>query len=41
MHIDDLMYMDIGAVFDILTEASNDSAKYEELATQEDMDNFN
>lgn len=40
MHIGDLEYLDIGAVFDIITESSNDSAEYQQLASQEDMDNF-
>lgn len=40
MHLDDLEYLDIGAVMDIFTESSNDSATYDQLASQEDMDNF-
>ena len=40
MHMTDLEYLDIGSVFDIITESSNDSAEYTQLASQEDMDNF-
>lgn len=40
MHVADLVYFDIGAVMDILTESANDSAQYDQLASQKDMDNF-
>ncbi len=34
----DLDELDIGMVFDMFTERSNDDVKYPRLATQEDMD---
>ena len=36
----DLEALDIGDVYDILTESANDSFEYQELATQEDIDRF-
>ena len=40
LSIQDLDYLTIGMVMDIWTEKANDSAKYENLATQEDFDKF-
>ena len=36
----DLDEITLGMVFDIITEQRNDSHEYDELATQEDIDNF-
>ena len=36
----DLQFLDMGMVYDILIEHRNDSAKYNRVATQEDMDKF-
>lgn len=36
----DLDYLTIGIVYDMITEHANDDYEYEELATQEDMDKF-
>lgn len=36
----DLDVLDVGMVYDILTEAGNDHYKYNQLATQEDYDRF-
>ena len=38
--IEDLDLLEIGMVFDMATEMSNDSFEYEELATQDDFDSF-
>ena len=38
--IGDLDYLTIGMVMDIWTEKANDSAKYDNLAMQEDFDKF-
>lgn len=40
LSITDLDVLEQGTVFDILTESSNDSCEYKQLATQEDMDRF-
>jgi len=40
IRIDDLDNLDVGIVFDILTEAGNDSEEYDIKATQEDFDKF-
>ena len=40
MSQDDLDTLEAGTVFDILTEAGNDSCDYEPVATQEDIDRF-
>lgn len=40
LHMSDLEQLTVGFVFDVLTEAGNDSAKYRELATQRDFDRF-
>ena len=36
----DLDDLEAGTVFDILTESSNDEAKYKLLASQDDFDRF-
>ena len=36
----DLDDLDLGMVFDMLTERSNDGVNYAQVATQSDMDNF-
>ena len=36
----DLEELTLGMVYEILAEKHNDSYEYEELATQEDIDNF-
>ena len=36
----DLHYLDMGMIYDILIEHRNDSAHYDRIATQEDMDKF-
>lgn len=38
--MNDLDRLTLGMVFDMFTEYSNDSCEYEELATQEDFNNF-
>lgn len=38
--MDDLDELEAGTVFDIMTEAANDEAKYTPLADQEDFDRF-
>lgn len=38
--MDALEMITFGMLIDILTENSNDSYEYDELATQEDVDNF-
>lgn len=40
LSISDLDDMDMGEVFDMITEHSNDDYDYQELAGQEDFDNF-
>ncbi len=40
IRIEDLDNLDVGMVFDILTEAANDNAEYDLKATQEDFDKF-
>lgn len=40
LSIRDLDYLTIGMVMDIWTEKGNDSVKYDNLATQEDFDEF-
>lgn len=32
--------IDLGLFYDMMTERSNDSAEYNRIATQEDMDRF-
>ena len=36
----DLDNLEHGFIADMLTELANDDCKYQQLATQEDMDNF-
>lgn len=36
----DLFDLERGEVFDMMTEWCNDREKYDQVATQEDMDNF-
>jgi hypothetical protein len=36
----DLALIDVGMVFDMMTESGNDSCKYPFKASQADMDNF-
>lgn len=38
--IDDLDGLEYGMVIDMMTEADNDGAKYNYVATQEDMDRW-
>ncbi len=38
--INDLEQLDEGMVVDMLTESANDSAEYQDCASQEDMDRF-
>jgi len=40
LRLSDLDDLEIGTVFDIMTEASNDEFKYKQVATQSDMDSF-
>ncbi len=40
LHMDDLDQLTYGMVVDIMTEQTNDSHKYRQLATQEDFDRF-
>lgn len=36
----DLFDLEIGEVYDMMTESINDHEEYDELATQDDYDNF-
>lgn len=38
--LDDLDSLEYGTVTDMITESSNDSFEYKELASQEDFDKF-
>lgn len=40
LSITDLDHLTIGMVFDMFTERANDSVEYDQVATQEDIDNF-
>jgi len=40
IRFEDLYFMEIGEVYDMMTEYCNDREDYDLLATQEDMDNF-
>lgn len=40
MSQDDLDTLELGTVYDIMTEAENDDYKYKQIATQEDFDRF-
>lgn len=37
--LNELIELEYGEVIDLMIEAANDNAKYDELAIQEDMDN--
>ena len=36
----DLFDLELGEVYDMMTESCNDRAEYNQVATQEDMDNI-
>ena len=38
--LDEIDRLSTGEIFDILTEKSNDSAHYDRIASQEEMDRF-
>lgn len=38
--MNDLDNMNLGMLYDIFTEKQNDSFEWDELATQDDIDNF-
>lgn len=38
--ISELSMLEEGQVYDLLTESGNDSEEYDEIATQEDFDNW-
>lgn len=40
LSMEDLDELDLGMVFDMFTEKSNDSVNYAKVATQEDFDRF-
>lgn len=40
LKMSDLEALDIGTVFDMMTEYDNDSCEYKEIASQEDFDKF-
>lgn len=40
LKLPDLEFLDMGDVYDILTEAGNDNCHYKQLATQSDFDKF-
>lgn len=40
IHLDDLDKLDIGLIYDIFVEKSNDSFEYAVKASQEDMDRW-
>ena len=40
MTLADLDDLELGTVFDIMTEAGNDDCKYKEVANQDDFDRF-
>ena len=40
MTLADLDDLELGTVFDIMTEAANDNCEYKQVATQEDFDRF-
>lgn len=40
IHIADLEALSIGTVFDLFTEADNDSYPYQDMANQADFDRF-
>ena len=40
MSVSDVEELDMGFIYDMFTEADNDSLEYPEVAEQEDFDNF-
>ena len=40
LRLDDLDELEMGTVFDIMTEAENDTCVYKQLASQADFDRF-
>ena len=38
--IPELSLLEEGQIYDLLTESGNDSEEYDEIATQEDFDNW-
>ena len=40
LSMDDLDELDLGMVYDMFTEKSNDTYEWREVATQEDFDKF-
>lgn len=40
LRIGDLDLLDVGMVYDMFIEHSNDTADWKQIATQSDMDNF-
>lgn len=40
IRFEDLFWMEAGEVYDMMTEYCNDREKYDQVATQEDFDNF-
>ena len=40
IHMEDLEKLEFGMVVDMFTESSNDTVKYQEIASQSDFDKF-
>lgn len=40
LHVADLDALDFGDVMDMITESSNDTTEYKQVATQEDFNKF-
>ena len=40
IRFEDPFYMEMGEVYDMMTEFCNDREKYDQVATQEDFDSF-
>lgn len=40
LRVSELELLDYGMVLDMMTEAGNDNAEYQSLATQDDFDRF-
>lgn len=40
LDLEDMDGLSIGLIYDMMTENVNDDVNYNEVATQEDMDNF-
>lgn len=40
LHMSDLEYLTMGAVFDLFAESANDDVEYNTVATQADFDKF-